>query len=393
MCLTCLIVYLGANHFGAVTTGSSPDRNHPIHECETRASMMTFLRWWIDELASLLPARVRRSRAPVRRLVLALQGDAVSMHIEDNGRAAAFDDLSMSSAISFEALAEVLRSVTATRGRLPVCLRVRSSDGFVRSVDLPASAERDFDAMLRLDLERTTPLKASDVLSSHLVEGPGSGRGMVRVRHFVLKSRTIEPVQKALAHAGLELQSIETLDAAGTASLPLKFVIGDTSVHRAGWTLGRAVAAAATIFVLSVIGSYWARTERALASLDAEIAVLEDRAKQARPALDLVRSAQADIARARRLEADRQPAILILEEVTRLVPDTAWLQDLRYDGTTIEMSGLAVSAATLLPLFERSVLFHEARFTAPIRIEPGEDRERFRLQAKLRAPKPPLAGK
>lgn len=393
MCLTCLIVYLGANHFAAVTTGASPNRDDPISDCEPSASMMTFLRWWIDELASLLPAHVRRSRAPTRRLILALQGDGVSLHIEDNGRTTALDEQPTFSPITFDALAEALRSVTATRGKLPVCLRVRSSDGFVRSVELPVSAQRDFDPMLRLDLERTTPLKASDVVSSYLVEGPGSGRGMVRVRHFVLKSRTIEPVQRALAHAGLELQSIETLDVAGTAALPLKFLIGDTTVHRAGWTPGRAAAGAAAILGLTMIGSYWVRHELALARLDTEIAALEDRAKQARPALERVRSAEADIARVRRLEQDRQPAIILLEEVTRLVPDTAWVQDFRFDGTTIEMSGLAVSAATLLPLFERSALFHEARFTAPIRIESGEDRERFRLQAKLRAPKRAAVGK
>lgn len=349
--------------------------------------MKKFLTWWIDELAALLPVQAQRARASTRRLVVSLQGDGVILHVEDKGHTTPVKGQPATAAIGIGSLAEALGAATATHGRLPVILRVRTSEGFVRSVELPASAERDFERMLKLDLERTTPLKASDVVSSHLVEGQGSSRGMVRVRHFVLKSRTIEPVQQAVARAGLELQAIESVDAAGSAPQPMNFIATTAAAKGSGWTLARAAAAVLAILMISGIGGYWLRHEVALARLDTKIAALEERAKQARPALDLIRSTQSDIARLRRLEEERQPALVVLDEVTKLLPDSAWVQDFRFDGTTIEMSGLAVSASGLLPLFERSALFHEARFTAPIRVETGEDRERFRLQAKLRTPK------
>ena len=74
----------------------------------------------------------------------------------------------------------------------------------------------------------------------------------------------------------------------------------------------------------------------------------------------------------------------MIEEVSRLLPDTAWLEALRVDGDTLEISGLAVSASALLPLFERSSVFHDARFAAPVRLASERDRERFNLKARIK---------
>ena len=356
-------------------------------------SMKNFLRWWIDELTDFLPVQARRARAPVRRFVVTLQGDKVEIGVEDKGQSIPVDAGADASAISIGALEDTLRRAAATHGPLPVGLRLRASDGFVRHVDLPASAQRDFDRMLRLDLERTTPLKASDVVSAYHVEGPGAGRGLVRVRHVVLKTRTIDPLRQAIGRAGLAVQSIEAVEAGGQSALPIEFLASSETAPRRGWTPAKALAGAAAALIVAGVGSYWARHEMALSGLEAEIARLEQRARDAGPTNERARSARADLVRLRRLEADRSPALVILEEVTKLVPDTAWVQEFRFDGGVIELSGLARSAATLLPVFERSALFHEARFTAPIRVEAGEDRERFRLQAKLRPPNPSAGGK
>lgn len=344
-----------------------------------------FLRWWKDELAALLPASPRRPRTPGRRLVLTLDGAGVLRTIEDHGRP--LPAPGPAEPIALDALPGELSRIRDRDPRLPIGLRVRYADCFARTVDLPASAERDFARMLRLDLERTTPLKGSDVLCAHYLDPQPPGRGLVRVHHLVLKTRTIEPVRTIVRRAGADLASIDCLDSVGRDPLPVQFLEPVAAAERT-WRPGRAAALATLVLALVALGTFWLRQELALARLDDEIARLEQSAADVRRSLDVARTADAGISRLRRLEEGRQPALVILEEVTKLVPDTAWLQDLRYDGNVIEISGLAVSAAALLPAFERSALFHEARFTAPIRVETGEDRERFRLEAKLRAGRP-----
>jgi general secretion pathway protein L len=351
------------------------------------AMIAAFFRWWTKELEDLLP--VRRKSGPVAgaRLVAALGNDGVAL-FQEAGEPPATVGESLN--LSLHDLPVALASLRRRTGALPIGIRVRHGDCFVRTLELPAAAERDFARMLSLDLERTTPLKAADVLAAHIVEGPVSGRRLTRVRHLVLKTRTIAAVQQSIRDAGADVAFIDCLDADGQTALPVDFLAPARRTPARTWTPRRMATAAAVCLAVIAFATYWLRHEWALSNLETEIARREEGASATRRALAQVRDADADVARLRRLEAERHSALVVLDEVTRLVPSTAWVQEFRLDGTTIEITGLAVSAAALLPAFERSDWFHEARFTAPIRIDPGEDRERFRLEVRLRHPPPTI---
>lgn len=273
----------------------------------------------------------------------------------------------------------------AWRGK-SVRLRVRWADCLEREVELPAAAVRNFEPMLRLDMERSTPLKGRDVLSAHIVVGGASGANLVKVRHLVVKRRTVEPVLDALRAANVEVGAIDCWNEDGSAPLAVNFLHEAGPTERGGsGRLGRWAAVGVAAMLGVVYLAQVTRQERAVAVLDAEIAEAQASVREIRRRADDSRAAGAFAEQLKGLAAGRLPATAILEEVTRLLPDTAWLQELRLDNDTIEMAGLAASAAGLLPLFERSPFFHETSFTAPVRVEPGEDRERFRLRTRLKA--------
>jgi general secretion pathway protein L len=58
--------------------------------------------------------------------------------------------------------------------------------------------------------------------------------------------------------------------------------------------------------------------------------------------------------------------ILILEELTRLLPGNVWIWNFKYTGKEIEISGYADSASDLLPLLDKSELFEKVEFAAPV---------------------------
>jgi general secretion pathway protein L len=76
--------------------------------------------------------------------------------------------------------------------------------------------------------------------------------------------------------------------------------------------------------------------------------------------------------------------VVLLDEISRLMPDDAWVSELRIDGDIVDMTGYARQATALLPLFEHSALFEDARFSSPVRFDPAQDRERFGLRVRLR---------
>ena len=68
------------------------------------------------------------------------------------------------------------------------------------------------------------------------------------------------------------------------------------------------------------------------------------------------------------------------EEVTRILPDTAWLTDLTIDGNEITMSGFARSASDLIPALERSEFFSNVKFTSRVTKERDLKNERFSIK-------------
>ena len=79
----------------------------------------------------------------------------------------------------------------------------------------------------------------------------------------------------------------------------------------------------------------------------------------------------------------------VLEELTRLLPDTIWIWNLKYNGKEIELSGFADSASDLVPLLDRSPLFEKVEFLAPVtkemqmRGDGNKEKERFKIKAKI----------
>ncbi len=75
----------------------------------------------------------------------------------------------------------------------------------------------------------------------------------------------------------------------------------------------------------------------------------------------------------------------ILEDLTRLIPDDSWLNELNYkaDEKKIRISGFAVSAAKLIPILEESPLFDAVKFSTVITTDKRSEKERFRIEMNL----------
>ncbi len=79
----------------------------------------------------------------------------------------------------------------------------------------------------------------------------------------------------------------------------------------------------------------------------------------------------------------------LLEELTKILPDTVWIWNFKYTGKEIEISGFADSASNLIPLIDKSPLFEKVEFMAPVtkeRLMRGTDTkeyERFKIKARI----------
>jgi general secretion pathway protein L len=72
----------------------------------------------------------------------------------------------------------------------------------------------------------------------------------------------------------------------------------------------------------------------------------------------------------------------VLDELSKLVPTSAYLSNFRYRNGVLEVQGNAENASTLIPLLEKSPLFENVAFNAPSN-RGRDNRETFSLKAEL----------
>ena len=86
------------------------------------------------------------------------------------------------------------------------------------------------------------------------------------------------------------------------------------------------------------------------------------------------------------LQGQRQDIALRLEawkELTRLVPDTAWLQTLHFKDNQVTASGQAQSASGILQAINQSPHFQQPEFITAI-TKNKQGREAFQIRMRLR---------
>lgn len=107
-----------------------------------------------------------------------------------------------------------------------------------------------------------------------------------------------------------------------------------------------------------------------------------------------------EITEFRKIEEGEPSKIDLLREVAQILPPTAWVWNLSYNGKEVEISGFADSASDLISLLDRSPLFEKVEFLAPVTKERlrslvggnpvDQEKERFKIKMRVevRRPKP-----
>jgi general secretion pathway protein L len=75
--------------------------------------------------------------------------------------------------------------------------------------------------------------------------------------------------------------------------------------------------------------------------------------------------------------------LALLDQVTRLLPDDAWLNQLSLNGERLDLGGFSPNSSKLVTTFEESPQFTETVFRAPVTQDPRLGLERFSLSTRL----------
>jgi Tfp pilus assembly protein PilN len=128
--------------------------------------------------------------------------------------------------------------------------------------------------------------------------------------------------------------------------------------------------------------TYPIKDELRLRQLRAENEKLEPAVAALRREEEALQKARAEQRFFAALDKRRGEVLRVLDELSKIVPSSAYLSNLRYRSNAVEMQGSAENASGLIPLMERSAVFENVGFNAPSN-RGRDNRETFSLKAEL----------
>jgi general secretion pathway protein L len=346
------------------------------------------LRWWLDELRHLIPSRVRQ--------VLSADPITVQMLLDDNGTDVQQVRMMGLSNVENLRLAgprdqrSALTWVAKQRRRWGALMRVDvtlpASRCLIRHRKVPVAAVERIRDVLALEIERATPFEMEEVRHAWRLIGPAPFDGAsLQVVHVIAKRSLLDPLLAEARSIGVPISTVDVVGAEGDRMGFNLLSSGEAPPSLAG-RLNWAIATAAVLLVLVSAATavvVLQRQDWALAQLEVETNAARKEAQAVRKRIQDADTLSERIGALRLRRAEGIRVIALWEEVTRLLPDTAWLTDVRVENDVLWIDGYARSASELVGMIARSPIFSGVALSAPVVREEARASERFQIRMKI----------
>lgn len=331
---------------------------------------------WTDAVALAVVALVERVVAP--RVVRLVEGDDPAGGFRLQSATGATSSAGRLSFADGRFSGDSVSTIDGSR----VELVLATGRFLLRPLELPARATEFIDGIVRAQIDRLTPWSAGEAVFG-CTPPVGAGNGKITTIIAAAPRATAEPYVAALA--ALKAASVAIFAAGADAgSAPIKVFErhgrGALERSRLSGGLRLALAGAALLAVLALLGQSIAGQY-----LDNRRAELNGELTARRLALRLDRDGadRSPIAALAHRKNQSQASVIVLEELSRILPDNTYVTELRIDGNTVQIVGLTDDAPSLIRLMEQSSHFTRATFFAPTTHAPSERGDRFHVEAKL----------
>ncbi|MBV8455242.1 MAG: PilN domain-containing protein [Acetobacteraceae bacterium] len=343
--------------------------------------------WWIGQIRDLLPAHWRAGSAvPSNALVLTIQPsptpDPPLVLVAERRRRSETELLAFSPGALDQ---ERLRALLRRRGRnLLVVIRVPPAWLLEREVVLPIAAADEMGRVLSYEMDRFTPFRADEVIWTFMLQARDPAQQVVRARLSLVPRVSLDQLLSLLEAAGAAPTLLECNRPDGEIrAIPIARPL--TARDRRRRFAERALVLGCLALVVAVIAVPLVRQTLARADVEARIAALEPKARQAEILRARIAGALKGADVMTKEQARTGNVLEILAALTQILPDDTYLTSLRLKDQTLTIEGQSAAAAKLIPALSNNALFADPAFTGPVtRTEHGKDL--FELRVSVNPP-------
>lgn len=347
--------------------------------------ILRLLKWWARELGDMVPAVLRpRIRPPSKILWAQVDAGHLNLWRWSRGGKQIVGQLPLDAAhaneqkVAFDAL-------LSRAGRPPLGVALADAQILRKKLGLPLAASQNLRQVLAFELGRQTPFTHDQAYFDARTIGEDRARQSLQVELVVAPRQQLDELNACFKAWNVSPQfiAIES-EVAGNGDcvnlLPPELRPKPGSARYWGY----AAMASVTLLLLSAVLVYplWQKREIAIALL-APLGHAQQRAHVVEGLKKEQERVLAEYNYPGGAKLERPPVVAMLEEISRLLPDNTWLQQLDIKAQEISLQGITTGSSRLINLFEKSRLFTDAQFKSPLVKAPGGE-ERFQLAAVIK---------
>jgi general secretion pathway protein L len=340
-----------------------------------------FFAWWWGELRPMLPVRWRKLlSAEAAQILLESSGDELQVHRAFGSEARELARLPLTEP---DALGSALEAALGDeQAALPRVLLLPPNLVLRRILTLPTAALDNLRTVLGFELDRQTPFKPEQVVFDSRVMPYEPGAKVVQVELALVPRDRLQHALEALGPVAGTLGAVDVRGADGRRRgynlLPAE-LRRSRSNTRLLMHLG--LVAASLFFLALAMGLLLDNRAAAVAALGEESEAVQNEARAVARLRDSLEDA-ATAANFLAIEKSRQPSmVLLLDDLTRRLPDDTWLERLSFGRGEVSLSGQSGQAAKLLEILQESTLLRSPALSGPIQPDARSGKDRFNITA------------
>ncbi|MHC4408314.1 MAG: PilN domain-containing protein [Planctomycetota bacterium] len=338
--------------------------------------LRSFWRWWSGELFQLLPENLQKAIAQ-RQQKLYVEVDNDKLLLSLGNHAAQREVLRLALDAAGAEDADIPREAQQTILLLP------DDKVLAKRIALPAAAEENLREVLGFEMDLHTPFEASEVYYDYTVVGRDSARQQVTVDLVYAPRDAVDEFVDGASNVGMKTDLVTCRRRDNNNLQPVNLLPQER--RRAKRfdvrSLNLALTALLATLLVAAITIPIVRKNHVIAEVEAQV---EAAAAEARQGAELRQDLEKMAAASQFLVDKKASDVMIVElvdEISRILPDHAWIARLDLSGTELQIQGQSSASSSLIRIIESSPWFENARFSSPVVQITGTDNDRFHITA------------
>lgn len=334
------------------------------------------LRRWIDVLATLFLSWHERQRER-RAMTLAFEGPHLVVRDIESGQAlpAGAPEIKRAAHDAFVVL-------ECPAGRL-----------VMRQISVPAQAEKFLSGVVSNQIERLSPWPLNDVVYGFQAKPGADTAAAIDVRITMASRTDIDAARRELAAFDVDVDRIVARDpnSGGGEAVTLWSRLTEASGDRLAVARRKTGIGLGATVAVTLCLSLWALGSAELIGRESEAVAARMKVLQRQVGGHALSASTPPAERAWAAKENSISSVILIEAVSRALPDTAYLSELRLEGPVLRLSGSASDVPGLLAPLEQSGHLTGVHFFAPTTRSPDGKSFRFSIEAHVE-PRIKIAG-